>query len=735
MEILRVVENYIMQLKISGYSRRDSREIIVCGLVGWKRKRMKRLEEKPGKPYRKGKETLKLRTKRKLLANTTWFKTKKTEEDNLRRKGVQGKGGKMGGGKKIGKLVRGESKGKEIEKIKGNGRKGAKAVVFVPFTEGSELAGDLRGVEIKMDELTDIKMKVVERAGTKLADMLTRSDPWSGTDCGRLNCPLDETKMKTGKFKTQNCTTRSIVYMTWCQTCYDNDVEKLEGSKEEIEDKKKRIKYHLYIGESSRSAFERGSEHLAGIKRLMSSNHFLKHLVDKHKNEDWDKIEMRMKIMTTHRKAFERQIHEAVLIQEYRHHFLLNSKAEYNRSALPRLGLKMGDKEFRKLEEANKEELEKESMLEKEIINIKKERSLKRRNPIENQPENKRARLENEHPVNITPPSPPAQDHKESPPEQENVEQHCNRANKIQDHKESEEKGGEKGKITSYFKKSLDCNHKNISVEHENVKQLCNRANLTSVSENEEGIKHPEGDQEIAKLSPSTGRPSSGRLILQDPGQVEQGASCQFLPALPVNNFTSLTGKSTLQESKQENETIDVPAISTMEKVENIEEAWENKDKIVLMNNVQGVQRFVCQDCSEEKVHECLVDNISIPLPTSVAMTVDTCLPEVQPLPVELCYDMLTINRERREKREKEEKVKRCKIEKAKELSKRWELLRICVEFLKEHEGVWERRKQEKKNDKTEEEKVIEKKIRFEKIERKKEAVRKRQYSKKSLAN
>ena len=69
-EILRIVEHYIMQLKISGYSRRDCREIVVCGLVGFMRKRKKRLEENGGKAYKKGKDTIKTRNKKKLLANT-----------------------------------------------------------------------------------------------------------------------------------------------------------------------------------------------------------------------------------------------------------------------------------------------------------------------------------------------------------------------------------------------------------------------------------------------------------------------------------------------------------------------------------------------------------------------------------------------------------------------------------------------------------------------------------------
>ena len=121
--------------------------------------------------------------------------------------------------------------------------------------------------------------------------------------------------------------------------------------------------------------------------------------MDKHRDENWDEIEMRMKILKTHKSPFERQIYEAVMIQEYRNHFLLNSKSEYNRAALPRLGLKMGDKEFKKMDDETRESQAREELLEKEITKIKKYRNLKRRTPVENQTTAKKARMEKEHTV------------------------------------------------------------------------------------------------------------------------------------------------------------------------------------------------------------------------------------------------------------------------------------------------------------------------------------------------
>ena len=65
---------------------------------------------------------------------------------------------------------------------------------FVPYTAGSELARRMRDAEEKLLEMTGYKMKIVERAGLKLEDILHKADPWQGLDCGRARCMLCLTK-------------------------------------------------------------------------------------------------------------------------------------------------------------------------------------------------------------------------------------------------------------------------------------------------------------------------------------------------------------------------------------------------------------------------------------------------------------------------------------------------------------------------------------------------------------
>ena len=93
------------------------------------------------------------------------------------------------------------------------------AVMFIPYTPGSELARKLRQNEENFSKITQNKIKIIQRTGTKLVDLLTKDDPWKGADCQRENCLLCLTKLTTEKCKTQDCHRRNIVYETRCLTC------------------------------------------------------------------------------------------------------------------------------------------------------------------------------------------------------------------------------------------------------------------------------------------------------------------------------------------------------------------------------------------------------------------------------------------------------------------------------------------------------------------------------------
>ena len=70
-DVLTITETLIQELKNSGYNR----EIVVSGILGWKRKIARRIQE--GKPfYRSAPSTLDQRCKKKLTEKTSWYKNK-----------------------------------------------------------------------------------------------------------------------------------------------------------------------------------------------------------------------------------------------------------------------------------------------------------------------------------------------------------------------------------------------------------------------------------------------------------------------------------------------------------------------------------------------------------------------------------------------------------------------------------------------------------------------------------
>ena len=257
--------------------------------------------------------------------------------------------------------------------------------MFAPCTKGSKLTKELREAENELGKSTGAKLKIVERCGTKIADILTTADPWKSKDCLRESCLLCKTKSHTGKLLTQDCKRRSTVYETYCITCkerMEDEIEKKyeDTEEEEVEKRKKfeleNIKLYKYIGETGKSAYERGLQHLNDAAQLKPGSHLLKHYFDNHEDEKFDDMKFGMRIRMHAKSAFERQIQESVLIQqESGNHNILNSHSEYIRCALPRLTTKLGEEEFSIWKKELLEEKKKEIELEGKIRKLRKDRN------------------------------------------------------------------------------------------------------------------------------------------------------------------------------------------------------------------------------------------------------------------------------------------------------------------------------------------------------------------------
>ena len=377
-EQLKVIEQMTRELKNSGYKIEQSREIVISGVRSWKRKI---LRSQGSGLYREAHETLEEREKKKLLERETWYLPRREEKEEA-------------GGREERKILRGKRRKKLINVKNQEEKKGlVKAVMFVPYTKGSKLKKELQEAENQLGQSTGVKLKIVERCGIKLVDILTKSNPWKGQDCLREGCLLCQTKAITGKLKTQDCRQRSIVYETRCLSCEEKckkEIEEKYGEEDDDEERKKakeeelsKIRLFKYIGETGKSCYERGWQHLSDAAQLKPSSHILKHYLESHEGEKMENLRFGMRIKNTAKSAFERQISESVLIQlESKEHNILNSRSEYNRCALPRLTTKLGEAEFETWKKETLEEKRKEEELEKKIRKMRKERNKNRADEI-----------------------------------------------------------------------------------------------------------------------------------------------------------------------------------------------------------------------------------------------------------------------------------------------------------------------------------------------------------------
>ena len=394
-EVIEKIEEFIGELKNSEYKVNQAREIVTSGLRGWKNK-IKNRKKRNIPFYRLAQETVEIRLHKDLTERETWYKTKRDREEEEESPSKFRK--ITGGGRRPSKPWKKTSKKSNLT-AEDSKKPVVKSVIFVPHTQNSELAKELREKETELEKITGDKVKVVEKAGRKLEDILANGDPWRGLDCGRENCFLCNTKHLTGKNKKQDCRKRNILYEIRCFSCEDEEIEKIQELFSEDDKKRREMEANLsvpkYVGESGRSAYERGFEHLNLLTSLNKKSFMLRHMLHKHEDKKFEEVKWGMFILKYQRSAFERQIAEAVAIEkESKTSEILNSKAEWNQCQLPRLVTRIGNEETKLLEKEIEEEKKIEEELEKKVRTMRKERNKMRLTTDRNQPARKRQKME-----------------------------------------------------------------------------------------------------------------------------------------------------------------------------------------------------------------------------------------------------------------------------------------------------------------------------------------------------
>ena len=131
----------------------------------------------------------------------------------------------------------GRLEGREKRKSTKSTNQEPNSLLFVDRTKDGSLITKLRTVEGRLQEALGSKIKLVEKVGNAVKNILWKPDPW-GSECKEIACKV----CKEGDEK-RICNRRNIVYRSTCLICKD------QGKKS------------IYIGETSRTLLERAGEH------------------------------------------------------------------------------------------------------------------------------------------------------------------------------------------------------------------------------------------------------------------------------------------------------------------------------------------------------------------------------------------------------------------------------------------------------------------------------------------
>ena len=232
-EKIETVDHFTQQLVNSGYTQQKIKEIIVSSLKGVRRKEKRRKDMKS--KYRSAEESLVERMNKKLLESTSWYKELKIREDSEEDKVISDffksndgawkdfrKEEKMGNNEFRKRKRKTQNRKKETEKPDEK----IQAVLFVQHTRFSEMAKRMRAKMESLEKLGKFRVKIVERTGTKLVDILHKSNAWSLQDCERNDCLICNTESS----KKGSCRQRNILYETFCITCKKKEDELKENS-------------------------------------------------------------------------------------------------------------------------------------------------------------------------------------------------------------------------------------------------------------------------------------------------------------------------------------------------------------------------------------------------------------------------------------------------------------------------------------------------------------------------
>ena len=165
-------------------------------------------------------------------------------------------------------------------------------VLKVPSTPKSTLATSIRK-KLENENLS-VKVLIQEEVGCKIRDKISNArDPWMKEHCRRENCFMC-TSGNVG-----DCWQTNATYVVICNVC-------MELENKEVE----------YFGESGRTLFSRGLNHLTGLRLGTKGNVLHEHNKEAHKHFKMTREHWTMKMTGRYRTNIERQASEGLQIEE-----------------------------------------------------------------------------------------------------------------------------------------------------------------------------------------------------------------------------------------------------------------------------------------------------------------------------------------------------------------------------------------------------------------------------------
>ena len=197
-----------------------------------------------------------------------------------------------------------ERRKERLEKKKNWFGKKYETVLFVPATPDSELQKNLQ----RTINETNVKIKVVERSGTKLVRLLQRNDPFK-----EKMCPKSAKCLVCSGERPGGCRDNGVTYRIKCET----DCE------------------YEYTGQTSENGYTRGERHLQEYRNHYEKSALWKHVANVHGG---DQKMFHMEIVDKVRNdPTKRQILEAVRMQRIPEEKRMNSKSEWGTTKIPRI--------------------------------------------------------------------------------------------------------------------------------------------------------------------------------------------------------------------------------------------------------------------------------------------------------------------------------------------------------------------------------------------------------------